>query len=214
MRQISSQLTRDKVVAELRRDILYGVLEANQELYQDKIADELGVSRMPVREALQILHNEGLVNVRPNKVATVNDISEQFIRDHFSVRALLEKEAGRLAAIRGTDCSAMWENYEKAEKAISCKDFRSFNDYNREIHRLIWNASGNIHLEKLLSQLWNTISTDGEMAEVDARNSNADHRQMIKCIEDGDADATMEIIAEHVSRSCKRAVRRFSSSEN
>ena len=52
MRQINSQLTRDKVVAELRRDILYGVLTANQELHQDKIAEELGVSRMPVREAL------------------------------------------------------------------------------------------------------------------------------------------------------------------
>lgn len=213
MRQISSQLTRDKVVAELRRDILYGVLQPHQELYQDKIADELGVSRMPVREALQILSNEGLVDVRPNKVATVSDISEEFIRDHYSVRALLEKEAGRLAATRGTDCSAMWENYEKAEKAIARRDIRSFNDYNREIHRLIWSASGNVHLEKLLSQMWNTISTDGDMAEKDARNSNADHKRIIESIEEGNAEATMEIIAEHVSRSCKRAVLRFSAPE-
>ena len=119
MRQINSQLTRDKVVAELRRDILYGVLTANQELYQDKIAEELGVSRMPVREALQILSNEGLVNVRPNKVATVNDVSEKFIRDHFSVRALLEKEAIGLATDARPDCTEMWNNYALAEKAIA-----------------------------------------------------------------------------------------------
>ena len=70
MRQIDSLLTRDKIVAELRREILYGSLKPHQELYQDKIAEELNVSRMPVREALQILANEGLVHVRPNKVAT------------------------------------------------------------------------------------------------------------------------------------------------
>lgn len=209
MRQINSQLTRDKVVAELRRDILYGVLPANQELYQDKIAEELGVSRMPVREALQILHNEGLVNVRPNKVATVNDISEKFIRDHFYVRSLLEKEAIGLATDAKPNCNALWENYRMAEAAIAHRDFRAFNDYNRQIHQLIWSASGNVHLEKLLSQMWNTITTEGDLAETDARNSNADHRRMIACIEDGDRDGAMAAVQAHVQSSCDRALRRF-----
>lgn len=213
VRQINSQLTRDKVVAELRRDILYGVLPANQELYQDKIAEELGVSRMPVREALQILHNEGLVNVRPNKVATVNDISEKFIRDHFFVRSLLEKEAIGLAVDAKPDCAALWENYRLAEEAIARRDFRGFNDYNRQIHQLIWSASGNVHLEKLLSQMWNTISTEGDLAEAEAKRSNADHRRMIECIQEGDRQGAMEAVQAHVQNSCTRALRRFSTAE-
>ena len=213
MRQINSQLTRDKVVAELRRDILYGVLTANQELYQDKIAEELGVSRMPVREALQILHNEGLVNVRPNKVATVNDISEKFIRDHFSVRALLEKEAIGLATDARPDCEELWSNYDLAEKAIAHRDFRAFNDYNRKIHELIWHASGNVHLEKLLSQMWNTVSTEGDLAQTEAANSNADHRKMIECVDRGDREGAVAAVQEHVNRSCRRALLRFAPEE-
>ena len=105
MRQISSQLTRDKIVSELRREILFGSLKPGQELYQDKIAEELNVSRTPVREALQVLSNEGLVSVRPNKIATVNEISDKFLDDFFEIRLLLEKESVRRICERGLDLS-------------------------------------------------------------------------------------------------------------
>lgn len=204
MRQINSQLTKDKVVAELRRAILYGVFEPKQELYQDKIAEELGVSRMPVREALQVLHNEGLVTVRPNKVATVNDISPKFIHDHFELRALLEKEAVKKVCEKEIDCIALWENYVKARLAIENKDYDAFNEYNRQIHMVIWEAADNLHLEKMLSQLWNTVDVDGDAVEGNAKESNEDHRRLITSIEKHDAEAAQQIIEQHVYRSYER----------
>ena len=100
MRQIDSLLTRDKIVAELRREILYGSLKPHQELYQDKIAEELNVSRMPVREALQILANEGLVHVRPNKVATVNEISGKFLKYVFCLKKKQSAESANVKLTR------------------------------------------------------------------------------------------------------------------
>ncbi|RHV66551.1 GntR family transcriptional regulator [Clostridium sp. OM02-18AC] len=214
MRQINSQLTKDKVVAELRKAILYGIFEPKQELYQDKIAEELGVSRMPVREALQVLHNEGLVTVRPNKVATVNDISPKFIHDHFEMRTLLEKEAVKRVCEKKLDCTALWESYKKAQFAIENGDYRSFNEYNRQIHTIIWEEADNIHLEKLLSQMWNTVDVDGETAEANAQESNEDHRILIECIEKNDAAEAEQIIERHVYRSYERVLNHLKKKQN
>ena len=210
MRQINSQLTRDKVISELRREILYGNLQANQELYQDKIAEELGVSRMPVREALQILHNEGLVTVKPNKVATVNEISGKFLRDHFEMRSMLEQEAMRRACHKTIDCTPLWDNYYKAESAINNHDFYSFNEYNRQIHQAIWQAADNIQLEKMLSQMWNTMMADHDSAEEFAKKSNEEHKKMIECIQSHDEATGMQTIAKHVERSYQGIQKRLS----
>lgn len=203
MRQINTQLTRDKVVAELRREILYGTLKSNQELYQDKIADELGVSRMPVREALQILDNEGLVTVKPNKVATVNEISGKFIHDHFEIRTLLEQEALRRVCKREVDCKEIWEYYHQAQAALERDDFKTFNDFNGKIHGFIWQTADNIQLEKILSQLWHTMETS-DYAKKYAQLSNDDHKIIIESIENHDEKTAVETITTHIRRSYER----------
>jgi len=213
MRQINTQLTRDKVVAELRREILYGRIKSNQELYQDKIADELGVSRMPVREALQVLANEGLVTVKPNKVATVNEISGQFIHDHFEIRTLLEQEAMRRVCRRGVDCTELWNCYNRAQEAIEQEDFKRFNDFNGQIHSIIWHEANNISLEKILSQLWHTMET-ASYARKYAQLSNDDHRLIIESIEKQDEETAIKTITQHVKRSYDRILEQMPNQEN
>ena len=200
MRQISNQLTRDRIVAELRREILYGYLKPHEELYQDKIAEELGVSRTPVREALQILANEGLVRVSPNKIATVNEISDKFVSDFYEIRILLEKDAVRRICEKGLDTAPLWEFYEKAEKAIQFNDFDLYNDYNSKIHHYIWHAADNIKLEQILSQLWHTMNVDSYARET-ALQSNREHRQIIQSLEDRDPEAAYKAAELHIKRS-------------
>lgn len=200
MRQISSQLTRDKIVSELRREILFGSLKPNEELYQDKIAEELNVSRTPVREALQVLANEGLVHVRPNKIATVNEISDKFLDDFFEIRILLEKESVRRICERGLDAAPLWDYYEKAERAIQFDDFNMYNEYNWLIHQYIWHGADNIKLEQLLSQLWHTMNIDSYARET-ALQSNAEHKQIIESLERRDVEASYEAITLHINRS-------------
>lgn len=200
MRQINSQLTRDKIVSELRREILFGSLKPNEELYQDKIAEELNVSRTPVREALQVLANEGLVSVRPNKIATVNEISDKFLDDFFDIRLLLEKECMRRICERGLDTAPLWKYCEEADKAIEYDDFNMYNEYNWRIHQYIWHGSDNIKLEQLLSQLWHTMNIDSYARET-ALHSNAEHKQIIESLDKRDVEASYEAMTIHINRS-------------
>src|SRR5579872_7579774 len=89
-----------QVVAELRQSILTGQLKPGERLVEERIADELGVSRNPVREAIRALASEGLVEVAARRGASVAVMSEQEARETIEVRALLEGQNARLAARR------------------------------------------------------------------------------------------------------------------
>src|SRR6202166_4788519 len=90
----------DQVVTELRQAILSGQLKPGERLVEGKLADELGVSRNPVREAIRVLASEGLVDVAARRGASVAVMSDQEARETIEVRALLEGQNARLAARR------------------------------------------------------------------------------------------------------------------
>src|SRR6202045_5255261 len=87
----------DQVVTELRQAILSGRLKPGERLVEGRLADELGVSRNPVREAIRVLASEGLVDVAARRGASVAVMSDQEARETIEVRALLEGENARLA---------------------------------------------------------------------------------------------------------------------
>src|ERR1700723_750050 len=90
----------DRVVMELRQAILSGRLKPGERLIEGHLADELGVSRNPVREAIRVLASEGLVDVAARRGASVAVMSDQEARETIEVRALLEGQNARLAARR------------------------------------------------------------------------------------------------------------------
>src|SRR5690349_5369654 len=83
--------------AQLRAMIFSGELQAGQPLRQEEIARRLGVSRLPVREALNRLATEGLVELKPRRGFFVTSLNADEIEDIFDMRALLEERAGQLA---------------------------------------------------------------------------------------------------------------------
>ncbi len=97
-------LTRERYVAEVLRDaILRGELKPGEKLDQSRIAKRLRVSRTPVRNALLILSNEGLVEMAPHLGAVVSEISPEEMEEIYFIRGLLEGIAARLGAERMTD---------------------------------------------------------------------------------------------------------------
>ena len=88
---------RGRVFNRIREDILSGHYKQNEELKENTIGQELGVSRTPVREALRQLELEGLVNIIPNKGAYVTGISEKDIHDIYVIRSYLEGLCARWA---------------------------------------------------------------------------------------------------------------------
>src|SRR4051812_20813101 len=93
---------RDQVLAELRRRIVEAEYPPGERLREDRLAQDFGVSRNPVREALRVVEAEGFVHVEPRRGAVVATPDERTMRDLFAVRESLEPLAARLAAERAS----------------------------------------------------------------------------------------------------------------
>src|SRR5690554_2046662 len=109
---------RELVASELRKAILTGKFSEGEEITQEKVAEMLGVSRMPVREAISILANDGLLKTFPNKSAIVAEIPDNYIKEHFQVRILLEGEATALACNNFENLEEIIDIHEQHNKAI------------------------------------------------------------------------------------------------
>ena len=125
------------------------------------IADEMGVSRMPVRDALRQLEATGLVETVPHRGTVVKDLSEIEIVELYQMRAVLEGLAARLASDRVDD--ALLEQMKNMLsmhdlRAIQNEDYDTFTRLNREFHSLVWAAAGSRKLENLLANLYDACA--------------------------------------------------------
>ena len=146
---------RDVVFNTLRRAILRGELVPGQRLMEIRLADQMGVSRTPVREAIRKLELEGLVVMVPRKGAEVAHISGKNLRDVLEVRRALEELAGELACER---MSA--EDFKKLEQAnlkfasvLDSDDITVLGKADEEFHGLIYQATDNDRLVQMVNHL-------------------------------------------------------------
>jgi DNA-binding GntR family transcriptional regulator len=150
----------DQLVHELQRRILVGEIPVGSWLRHGALADEFGISRTPVREALRILNSQGIVTIVQNRGARVNGHSSRDIRELGEVRAELEGLAAAQAAERIDDAQlerllGAWRGYrdaidrfvEHATSDRSADDAKIWVDANRQFHDVILEAAGNRQLE-------------------------------------------------------------------
>lgn len=217
LKQITVLPIRERVAAELRNAIFSGSFTAGQELGQDFLANKLGVSRMPIREALQILASEGLIELRTNRGAIVKDISRDYIREHFEVRIALECDAASRACILMTDLSELKYIHEEQRQAIESGDMSRTNLCNQAFHMCIWNHAGNSKLRSILVQLWNGLSIGSVVKPaVHVLKSYEEHGLIIKAFYEKDQESAVRIMKAHIQRSMENMLMRpskFSSPE-
>lgn len=202
---------RVRVTAVLRKALLAGEFQPGEELSLTETAARMGVSRTPVREAFQSLAAEGLLELRMNRGAIVVGIDETFIRDHFELRVLMEREAMTRAVSRNMDLSQLLALQARIEEApaLSEEDYRA---YNQRFHTEVWKAADNRKLYDLLLSLWNGPS--GGNAGRDREHENLsirEHREMLTAMVSGDADAAGAAMERHILRSMDNILRRFRS---
>ena len=146
---------RDVVFNTLRQAILKGELEPGERLMEIQLADRLGVSRTPIREAIRKLELEGLVLMIPRKGAEVAKISEKSLRDVLEVRRSLEELAIERACQRMTDDDI--RDLEEAQNAfriaINSGDAMSMAETDEHYHDIIYNGTGNNRLVQILNNL-------------------------------------------------------------
>ena len=193
---------RERVASALRKAIMSQDLKKDQEINIESIAEMLGVSATPVREAYQMLAREGLIKLRPNKGAIIIGMSEQWVRDHYSVRAALEAEAARLVAEKQADLSEIEKIVIRSGNMIEEGNFSSYADLNQAFHVAIWKASGNQKLNSMASNLWNGLSMGYRVTvEEYARMSITEHIEIFHRMEKHDVLGSYELMHRHIYRS-------------
>lgn len=202
---------REQVASVLRKAILSREIEEGQEITLEGIATQVGVSSMPVREAFQILANDGLIKLRPNKGAVVLGVNEKTIRDHYETRAVLEGATAALAS-KATDISTIEHAYDVARQALDDGDSKLYSEYNQSFHMEIWTAAGNDKMRTLLSTMWNGLSMGHQDTEESyAQVSIAEHEKILAAMKAGDEKLAKKRMEDHIIRSMNNILTRFGS---
>lgn len=189
---------RDKVVVELRRRIIDGVYEPGDRLTEERLAEDFGVSRNPVREAIRVLEAEGFLHAQPRRGAVVASMSVRDVEDLFDVRLSLETLAATLAAERAgtTGAAALTRLLDRARTIRRTADLAALNT---RFHSEICALSGNALLTGLMESLHGRLQwVYRQSVETRAADSWAEHRELAAAILAGDAEAAGRAARTHV----------------
>lgn len=203
MESLELMPARVKITSIIKKAIYSGEYKSGQELSLTAVAEELGVSRTPVREAFQSLAADGLITLRMNKGAIVNRIDRTFVREIFEMRILLESEAARRAALARPDVTDLLSRAVRLEAGIGTVSRAEYEDLNQQIHMALWRASGNSRLRHTLMDLWNGPSSGNSDLQVRRHyaESAAEHVRILRAVSNGDADLAALEMNRHITRS-------------
>ena len=155
----SHQPLRIAVRDEIRRWIIDGRLAQGERIMEEELAHDLGVSRNPVREALQTLAHEGFVELEPRRGARVMMLSDDRAADVFEVREALEGLVAKLAARRRTpeQLAELDQVIEQGRQVLATDDLSSLPELNSRFHRLLTECAASPTLDELLDGLTHLI---------------------------------------------------------
>ena len=202
----SYQPLREVVCETLREAIISGVLRPGERLMEIQLAEELGVSRTPVREAIRKLELEGFVIMIPRRGTYVADLSIKDINEVFEVRSALDSLANGLAAERITE-----EELEQMERLLvqisACVDngnMEKIVELDGQFHDILYRASRNDRLVGIINNLreqltrFRTISMayPGRL-----KKTIEEHTQLVEAIAARDVDLAQQLAVEHMANS-------------
>ncbi|MBQ6385710.1 MAG: GntR family transcriptional regulator [Lachnospiraceae bacterium] len=212
MESLKMMPVRVRITSILKKAIYSGEYKSGDELSLTGIAEQLGISRTPVREAFQALEAEGLITLRMNKGAIVNAIDRKFVSDQFEMRILLESEAAARAAERGMETEPLLTQlYKLRDSGLKEVDSALYVKLNQEIHTGIWHAADNGKLLQYLQELWNGPSTGHSRPEqqLHYRDSTYEHISILESIRDRDAGGARDAMSRHISRSMENILKYY-----
>ncbi|MDW4910498.1 GntR family transcriptional regulator [Streptomyces sp. ADMS] len=197
---------RDRVYEALLELITTRALQPGQHLVESELAGHLGVSRQPVREALQRLNTDGWVDLRPAQGAFVHEPTEEEADQLLTVRTLLEAEAARLAAANaGAAAIAVLEEMcAEGERAVAADDVDGAVAMNARLHAKIMELAGNAVLAELAAQVDRRVRWYyTPVARQRGQRSWTEHRELIAAIAGRDERRATEIMRAHTEHTRK-----------
>lgn len=196
---------RELVYEELREGILTGVIKPKTRMMEVELAEKMGVSRTPVREAIRKLENEGLIIIKPRKGAYVSEISVKNMIDILEVRSNLEGLAAYLAAQRMTTEKKedLMRTERSFEQALKTGDMQGMIKSDVQFHRLIVQSSENKHLIQLVEQLQELVLRFRYLYYKDFKRAEEmapQHRGIYESILGNNPEKAKEAAFKHIDR--------------
>jgi DNA-binding GntR family transcriptional regulator len=153
------ELLSQKVYRVLKTEIVKGFLEPGTKLLENKLAEEMHVSRTPIREAIQKLAAEGFIKIAPNQTLIVTEVSLEDVKEVLQIRGVLEGLAARIAAKKITrqEIDELEEIVTQMGLYVTKKDLTSYCQVDDEFHNLILNVCGNKWIIQIRDNLSNFI---------------------------------------------------------
>ncbi|CAB4924609.1 unannotated protein [freshwater metagenome] len=201
----------DQVERALRQQILRGQHPPGGRLNEVEIATELGVSRGPVREAMQRLARDGLVELQAHRGAFVRRLGRGEVRDLFEVRVALERTVARLAANRATpEQRAQLEALRGTPSSIfTAADADLRFQGPRDVHALLASAAGNPALAShvaLVNQELQLLRAQSGQIPVRAEHAATEHDELLTAVLSGDGERAAAAMEEHLRESLEHAL--------
>lgn len=194
---------RDVVFQTLRQAILRGELEPGERLMEIHLAERLGVSRTPIREAIRKLELEGLVVMIPRRGAVVASITEKDLKDVLEVRQTLERLAVEVACERITPelLAELKKAAEEFQRLKESDDVTELAAADVHFHEIIYEATGNARLINILSNLREQMyryRLEYLKGKGNHERLCKEHQQIYNSIKNGDKDGVKAAIHEHI----------------
>ena len=210
---------RDVVFNTLRQAILKGELEPGERLMEIQLAERLGVSRTPIREAIRKLELEGLVLMIPRKGAEVAKISARSLRDVLEVRRALEELTIELACQRMTeeDLGELQKAQDEFKKAIADGDAMRIAETDEHYHDVIYSGTQNAKLIQMLNNLREQMYRYRLEYIKDADKRKIlilEHERVLKAIRDRKVAEAKEAMREHIDNQEITVARNITEKEN
>lgn len=215
---LTSPTLADRAAELIRERILAGDFASGDRLVEARIAEQLGISRGPLREALKQLASEGLVREEPRRGTFVATPTTEDVRDIYDLRAAIEGRAARLVISNGDPAAieVLRRAVDEIGSAAEAGDLRKLVRSDYEFHEALCTASGNRRLHEAFvrnaSALRILLRLEEERFYRSFREVWDQHRDLLAAIEAGDAAAAEAMFAEHLESARDRLLRHLAAS--
>ena len=206
-----SKSLEEQVYLRLEEEIRCGIYKRGDTLTETSISKKIGVSRTPVRAALQRLGEEGLIELVPNKCAVVVGVTVDDLIDTYRIRMRLEGLATAMATSRlnDEDKRKLVEDMELSEYYMNKQDTERLKELDTSFHSTIYAASGNRMLYKILTELHRNIRTYRKLSLTMPGRLEAsikEHKEILEAMLAGDGERADELTSLHIQRAMNNMV--------
>ena len=206
---------REKIVEFIKDAVVSGRLKPGERVPEQEIAETLGISRTPIREAFRQLESEGFITITPRKGAVVSPITDKDVSEFYAIKSLLEGYAARLACPKfsSKDIVRLEGINKKMQRCAEKGDVKGFFKLDNEFHDIFLKACGNSRLYTLVHQIVaqferfrvTALSIEGRMAV-----SIKQHEEIIKAFKDGDTGLVEKLVKDNAEMSEQFLVKNIS----